>query len=192
MGMHSTPTKLFLLMACMYQVFLPCSLKVFEWSALCKQQDVLLLNPVITESDKICVWVGGTGLCLNSSTMFVEDLFMLKAQWSCSVPCKEGEALKKALDEFEEGLKMGFHCVHYFVFWVGSLCSFLSHCHLRIASENSTEAQEMHKVYDFSYGLQLHSLHCVIFHSVVVEIEKLWQISHVCVISSHCVDLGEG
>jgi hypothetical protein len=81
MGMHLTPTKLSLLMACMYEVFLPCSLKVFEWSALCKQQHVLLLNPVITESDKICVWVGGTGLCLNSSTMFVEGLFMVKAQW---------------------------------------------------------------------------------------------------------------
>jgi preprotein translocase subunit SecY len=104
--MHSTPTKLFLLMA----------------------------------------W-----LCLNSSTMFVEDLFMLKAQWSCSVPCKEGEALKKALDEFEEGLKMGCHCVHYFVFWVCSLCIFLSHFYLPIASGNSTEAQEMHKVYNFSH-----------------------------------------
>jgi hypothetical protein len=66
----------------MYEVFLSCSLKVL--SALCKQQHVLLLNPVITAkygSDKICVWVGATGLCLNFSTMFVEGLFMLKAQW---------------------------------------------------------------------------------------------------------------
>jgi hypothetical protein len=79
----------------------------------------------------------------------------------CSVPCKEGEALKKALDEIEEGLKMGFHSVHYFVFWVCSLCIFLSHCYCPIASENSIETQEMHKVYDFSHKVY-NCIHCIV------------------------------
>jgi hypothetical protein len=79
---------------------------------------------------------------------------------------------------------MGFHCVDYFVFWVGSLCAFLSHCHLPIASENSTEAREIHKVYNFSHKVY-NCIHCIVLSfSLVVEIEKLWQISHVCVISS--------